>query len=112
VCDAADARDPPTPEILKLIADIDEFKGGWKAVQTLAPERLTGLKRIAAIESTGSSTRIKGAKLTDQHDVLLKYSKKDQGHRGHSKKVPNHAEAFGPDGKSLGVVLETATPRC
>jgi len=29
-----------TPEILKLIADIDEFKGRWKAMQTIAPERL------------------------------------------------------------------------
>jgi hypothetical protein len=26
-----------TPEILKLIADVDEFKGRWKAMQTLAP---------------------------------------------------------------------------
>ena len=44
------------------------------------------------------------------HGVLLKYSSKDQEHRGHYKKVPNHVEAFGPDGKSLGVVFETATP--
>jgi Fic family protein len=44
------------------------------------------------------------------HGVLLKYSKKDQDHRSHYKKVPNHVEAFGPDGKSLGVVFETATP--
>jgi hypothetical protein len=36
------------------------------------------------------------------HGVLLKYSKKNQEHRGHYKKVPNHVEAFGPDGKSLG----------
>jgi hypothetical protein len=28
-----------TPEILKLIAEIDEFTGRWKAMQTLAPER-------------------------------------------------------------------------
>ena len=55
-----------TPEILKLIAEIDEFKGRWKAMQTLAPERLTSLKRIATIESIGSSTRIEGAKLTDR----------------------------------------------
>ena len=26
------------------------------------------------------------------------------------KKVPNDVEAFGPDGKSLGVVFESATP--
>jgi hypothetical protein len=30
-----------TPEILKLIADIDEFKGRWKVIETLARERLT-----------------------------------------------------------------------
>jgi hypothetical protein len=54
-----------TPEILMLIADIDEFKGRWKVIETLAPERLTSLRRIATIESAGSSTRIEGAKLTD-----------------------------------------------
>ena len=148
-----------TPEILKLIADIDEFKGRWKAIETLAPEKLTSLRRIATIESVGSSTRIEGSKLSDAevekllsglqtktfdsrdeqevagyadamtmifegyeaitstenhikqlHGVLLKYSGKDQDHRGHYKKVTNHVEAFGPDGESLGVVFETATP--
>jgi hypothetical protein len=29
-----------TPEILKLIADIDEFKGRWKAMQTLASPQI------------------------------------------------------------------------
>ena len=148
-----------TPEILKLIAEIDEFKGRWKVLESLAPEKLTALRRIATIESVGSSTRIEGAKLSDRevekllsgvkaksfasrdeqevagyadamdmvfesfesititenhikqlNGVLLKYSSKDQEHRGHYKKVPNHVEAFGPDGKSLGVVFETATP--
>ena len=148
-----------TPEILKLIGDIDEFKGRWKVIQTLAPEKLTSLRRIATIESVGSSTRIEGSKLTDAkvekllsglqtksftsrdeqevagyadamdmifdgyeaitptenhikqlHGVLLKHSTKDQDHRGHYKKVNNHVEAFGPNGESLGVVFETATP--
>src|SRR5271167_4139538 len=54
-----------TPEILKLIADIDEFKGRWKVIETLAPEKLTSLRRIATIESVGSSTRIEGSKLSD-----------------------------------------------
>jgi Fic family protein len=148
-----------TPEILKLIAEIDEFKGRWKVMETLAPEKLTSLKRVATIESVGSSTRIEGAKLGDRevekllsgvkikafasrdeqevagyadamgmilesfdsitptenhikqlHGVLLKYSGKDQDHRGHYKKVTNHVEAFGSGGKSLGIVFETATP--
>ena len=55
-----------TPEILALIAEIDEFKGAWRALGTLAPERLSALRRVATIESIGSSTRIEGAKLSDR----------------------------------------------
>jgi len=55
-----------TPEILSLIARIDEFKGAWRALGTLVPERLSALCRVATIESIGSSTRIEGSKLTDR----------------------------------------------
>jgi Fic family protein len=55
-----------TVEILGLIAEIDEFKGAWRALGTLAPERLSALRRVATIENIGSSTRIEGAKLTDR----------------------------------------------
>ena len=55
-----------TPEILRLISRIDEFKGAWRALGTLAPERLLALRRVATIESIGSSTRIEGSKLTDR----------------------------------------------
>ena len=55
-----------TPDILNLIARIDEFKGAWRALGTLAPDRLSALRRVATIESIGSSTRIEGSKLTDR----------------------------------------------
>ena len=55
-----------TPELLALIAEIDEFKGAWRALGTLAPERLKALRQIATIESIGSSTRIEGSQLTDR----------------------------------------------
>lgn len=55
-----------TNEILSLIAEIDEFKGAWRAIGRIAPERLTSLRRVATIESIGSSTRIEGARLTDR----------------------------------------------
>jgi Fic family protein len=148
-----------TNEMLLLIAEIDEFKGEWKAVGNLAPERLDALKKIATIESVGSSTRIEGVKLTDQqieallagldigsfrsrdeqevagyaeamnlifesheqipvtenhikqlHRILLKFSSKDVRHRGEYKKLANHVEAFDQNGKSLGVIFETASP--
>ena len=55
-----------TPETLSLIARIDEFKGAWRALGTLAPDRLSALRRVATIESIGSSTRIEGSKLSDR----------------------------------------------
>jgi len=55
-----------TQEILTLIAGVDEFKGAWRALGTLAPERLSALRRVATIESIGSSTRIEGSKLSDR----------------------------------------------
>ena len=53
------------PDLVKLIAEIDEFKGRWEALKTLSPDRLSALRKVATIESVGSSTRIEGAKLTD-----------------------------------------------
>jgi hypothetical protein len=55
-----------TPELLALIAEIDEFKGAWRALGVLAPERLKALRRVATIESIGSSTRIEGSRLSDR----------------------------------------------
>src|SRR5471032_1843171 len=60
-----------TPEILNLIAGIDEFKGAWRALGRLAPDRLSELRRVATIESIGSSTRIEGASLSDRQVAQL-----------------------------------------
>ena len=148
-----------TQKTLKLIAEIDEFKGAWAAIGRISPERLSALRRVATIESIGSSTRIEGAKLSDQeveqllsgietktfssrdeeevagyatvmemifesnseitltenhlkqlHRELLQYSSKDERHRGEYKTNNNHVEAIGPDGESIGIVFETASP--
>lgn len=148
-----------TPDLLKLIAEIDEFKGSWKLLKTLSPERLQTLRYVATIESIGSSTRIEGSKLSDAaveeliaglqtrsfatrdeqevagyaeamdliyenhasiplsenyimqlHRDLLRYSTKDERHRGGYKKHPNSVEAFDADGKSVGVIFETTSP--
>lgn len=66
----ADAFDTGTirisPELLSLIAEIDEFKGAWRAIGRIAPDRLSRLRHVATIESVGSSTRIEGAKLSNR----------------------------------------------
>jgi Fic family protein len=60
-----------TPAILRLIAEIDEFKGAWMAMGRIAPDRLTALRRVATIESVGSSTRIEGATLSNREVEAL-----------------------------------------
>ena len=148
-----------TPELLALLSEIDEFKGAWRLLGTLAPERLNALRRLATIESVGSSTRIEGSKLTDReveqllsmldikrfdnrdaqevagyaevmetifhafadipitenhlkqlHRDLLRYSVKDERHRGDYKTLPNNVGAFDEKGKMIGIVFETASP--
>lgn len=58
-------------EILSIVSTIDEFKGAWRAFGTISPERLDALKRVATIESIGSSTRIEGSRLTDREVETL-----------------------------------------
>ena len=148
-----------TPSTLRLIAEIDEFKGAWRALGRLSPDRLTALRRVATIESVGSSTRIEGARLSNKeveallagldirqfatrdeqevagyaaavetvfehwsdidltenhvrqlHRDLLRYSSKDERHRGNYKTHDNHVAAFGPGGEVVGIVFETASP--
>jgi Fic family protein len=53
-------------ELLALLSELDEFKGAWRALSTIAPERLNALRHVATVESIGSSTRIEGSKLTDR----------------------------------------------
>src|SRR5437773_10825178 len=61
-----------TPDLHRIVGEIDEFKGAWKALGSLAPDRLATLRQIATVESVGASTRIEGAKLTDREvDILL-----------------------------------------
>jgi Fic family protein len=84
-----------TPAILTLIAEIDEFKGAWRAIGAIAPERLIALKRVATIESIGSSTRIEGSKLSDKEVERLlgnlaigKFASRDE------QEVAGYAEAM------------------
>ena len=58
--------------LIKLVAEIDEFKGRWQALKTMSPEHMQRLRHVATVESVASSTRIEGAKLTDtQVETLL-----------------------------------------
>lgn len=82
-------------DILQLIAEIDEFKGQWQALKTLSPERLQQLRKVATIESVGSSTRIEGAKLSDvQVETLLSNLSSTSFNTRDEQEVAGYAEAM------------------
>lgn len=149
-----------TTEMLTMIGEIDRFNGTWEGWDTrLTPAELKVMKRVATIESVGSSNRIEGNKLTDDeieeifmhisqksfrsrdeeevagyadliqlifdsyrdipldenyikqmHKILLKYSGKDERHRGEYKKDSNRVAAFDASGREIGSIFETASP--
>ena len=51
--------------VTQLIAVIDEYRGKWNVVEKRENRYLKELRKIATIESTGSSTRIEGGSMTD-----------------------------------------------
>ncbi len=53
--------------IVSKIAKIDELKGQWITGARLSPQALGRLKRSVLITSTGASTRIEGAHLSDEN---------------------------------------------
>lgn len=149
-----------TTEMLNKITEIDKFSGTWQADELqLTPAELKSMKRVATIESVGSSNRIEGNKMTDDeieelfrhinkksfcsrdeeevagysdlintifenyadipftenyikqlHQILLKYSAKDERHRGEYKTDTNRVAAYDASGKEIGTVFETAAP--
>ncbi len=84
-----------TPEMLTLIAEIDEFKGRWTATNLLAPDKLLALRKVATIESIGSSTRIEGVKLTNkQIESLLTGLKSSSFRSRDEQEVAGYAKAM------------------
>lgn len=144
------------PHIVALLAEIDGIRGEFKSGLRMTPQAITNLKRSTLVTSAGASTRIEGAKLTDEevekimqglavskfadrdsqevqgyletlqnvfdsfqnlplresvitslHKELLKYSNKDDIHRGDYKKKENTVGVLGPDGKVAKIMFET-----
>lgn len=70
-------------QMLSIISEIDEFKGSWKLLGQMAPEKLQALKKVATIESVGSSNRIEGNKLSDKQveELLSRINKQSFANR-------------------------------
>lgn len=60
---ALDRRE--SSELVRMIGELDHFRGTWRKMQEIRAERLIQLRQVTTIESTASSTRIEGVELTD-----------------------------------------------
>jgi len=145
-------------KITQQLSIVDSFKGNWQAIEGHKSKYLNELRKIATVESIGSSTRIEGATLTNQevdkllksvkithlrsrdeqevigyykalelildnyedidlqeryihqlHGILLKYSDKDQIHKGKYKNLSNQVVAAYPDGTQR-IIFKTTEP--
>jgi Fic family protein len=145
-------------KIMQQLSIIDSFKGNWKAIENQQSKHLKELRKIATIESIGSSTRIEGSTLTNKevekllktvkitnlktrdeqevlgyyktlqvilenyteiklseryihqlHGLLLKFSGKDQHHKGKYKTLSNQVVANYPDGTKK-TIFKTSDP--
>lgn len=89
-------------DILTKIARIDELKGRWFAGNNLNPYLLGKLKKSVLITSTGASTRIEGADLSDedveklmQGIAIQKFEDRDEQEvRGYYELLQNIFEAW------------------
>lgn len=82
-----------TTQMLTIVSELDEFKGSWKLLGQLSPERLKSLKKVATIESVGSSNRIEGNKLSDkQVEELLSNIKKQSFATRDEQEVAGYAK--------------------
>ena len=81
-----------TPEMLNIITEVDEFKGSWNASEQ-QPDKYKHLKKIATIESIGSSNRIEGNTLTDkQVETVLANLKKQSFTTRDEQEVAGYAK--------------------
>lgn len=146
----------PEPHIVALLAEIDEVKGQFRAGLRMTPQAITSLRQSVLVTSAGASTRIEGAKLTDEevekimrglsvskfsdrdtqevqgyletlqnvfdsyqtlplresmiqslHNQLLKYSTKDDTHRGGYKRKENTVGILDEKGNVARIMFET-----
>ena len=93
-----------TPEVLRLMARPDEFKGGWRALGTLAPDRLSALRRIATI-GTSPSTKTTSSSCT-RH--FYDTAKKTRGIAASTKTNTNSVAAFDDKGVQIDIVLRNS----
>lgn len=85
-----------TQDILAKIAKIDQFKGLWQGSVRLSPQILSRLKAWVIITSTGASTRIEGAKMTDEE--IARFLRGLKGKRPKSRdeqEVAGYADLIG-----------------
>lgn len=89
-------RIPLSQDILARIAKIDQFQGLWQGSLRISPQILGRLKSFVIITSTGASTRIEGAKMTDEEIARFLRGLKENAPKGRDQEeVAGYADLIG-----------------
>ena len=89
-------RIPLSQDILARIAKIDQFQGLWQGSLRISPQILGRLKAFVVITSTGASTRIEGAKMTDDEIARFLRGLKENAPKGRDQEeVAGYADLIG-----------------
>ncbi len=83
-----------TPDLLNAIAEIDAFNTSWRGeLSSLNPDELKVMKRVATIESVGSSNRIEGNRLTDEQvEELFRHINKQSFQSRDEEEIAGYAD--------------------
>ena len=94
--DRLDKRIKLSNEVILKIAQVDELKGRWSGSLFLNPKILHQLKKSVVITSSASSTRIEGAKMTDQEvERFLRGIKQKTPKNRDEEEVAGYADLLG-----------------
>ena len=89
-------RIPTTPETIIRLGQIDDLKGQWRGGIAINPQILGKLKKSVIITSTGASTRIEGAKMTDMEiERFLNALKSNPPENRDEEEVAGYANLLG-----------------
>lgn len=89
-------RIPTIPETVIKLGQIDDLKGQWRGGIAINPQILGKLKKSVIITSTGASTRIEGAKMSDiEVERFLRALKSNPPENRDEEEVAGYANLLG-----------------
>jgi len=96
---------PITPETLRLVAQLDHFRGVWASGTHLPPDRLARLRDASRVKSVAASSRLAGVRVSDTEVAALLRGETCPVREG--AEILGYAEAMDRSFPSMGPIVTT-----